>query len=624
MGSPQSRLQITGSAPDLSNPKMNEFGEPVDFPVTKITDLRRPDATERALNNMDYSTDPGATEDSVQTRRNKFSAGSNYTLDDNGNLVKRGGGSGFRTRARGQRPGRQPQSEYETLQKGMGLPDLRRSADKIVNTELSDRNVPTELERLRADRKQFMDNLNQSYRSQAGGNDTMYDASDPSQTLMPAPRAPGVDESMRGRFQSRSERDRGVMQPGGMSRFPDSGDDGYRFAGRGATPGVRFDATTYRDRDDQINILTKRAEDHEKVAAADGIEYLEGGGTRYVETDPSSPNFGRAKVVMPEREQTSERRNDLIRRAAARRDGSVYESSDGTVVDFGRLNRNRDAFQKRQQERKDAARDIRTRRAQLMNYGRTGGATIAPGGGIAGPMTVGTQYRFGPNMSLNQATRMAQREADAEARINEATERAQRAQAIETYKELAPINPQAARQFAADNNLGAGFQTRTDQEIANIMDRRKAYGQMSAEEQRSLFETVGSLPELERRRVLAELGVTPEDLRRHLEDNPSAGTVYPWLVKMLPDLAEGAASLTVPGMVMGGTGLLFKGGQLLEDLGVLPAGTMPEENPMNAPMQRFLQPVREGARRAQGILQEDLDEAQEEDDRLRRRFSQQR
>ena len=254
--------------------------------------------------------------------------------------------------------------------------------------------------------------------------------------LMPAaptrvPVAPGVNEELLSRLPSRSERDRATMQPGGMGFTEPVEDDGYRFKGSGATPGVRFDAGMFRDRQDQINFLDKRVADHMAKAGEDGVITTPSGSTITIDSDRSSPTYGRKKVTGSEVKLSSDRRNDMIRYKQARKDGSVYESSEGKVVDFGVLNKNREAYQKRKQEREDNARELRTRRAQLMNYGRTGGVTVAPGGGIAGPMTVGTQATFGPNMSLNQATLMAQRQLDQEERASDALRRVDQQQAIQ-------------------------------------------------------------------------------------------------------------------------------------------------------------------------------------------------
>lgn len=59
--------------------------------------------------------------------------------------------------------------------------------------------------------------LQQRYEAQAGGNNTLYDSSDPAQMLMPAPRSPGVDEEalakLKGKYQP-NQRSRSIMSEG--------------------------------------------------------------------------------------------------------------------------------------------------------------------------------------------------------------------------------------------------------------------------------------------------------------------------------------------------------------------------------------------------------------------------
>lgn len=226
MGSPASRLQFTGSAPGLSNPRMNEFGEPIDFPVTEITDLRRPpmDATEQAMGSMDYTTDPLTVQNSPVNARSKFSADSTHMLDDSGKLVRRGGGERHSTRARGQRPGAEPKSAYEAYKAGTGLPELEAHVEMMENTPLQisqeDRQKAAQMKKDRAEPSSFLrpgGGLTDLYKGQAGGNDTMYDSSDPAQMLMPAPRSPGVDEDSLAKLKSEyqpNHRSRSVMSEG--------------------------------------------------------------------------------------------------------------------------------------------------------------------------------------------------------------------------------------------------------------------------------------------------------------------------------------------------------------------------------------------------------------------------
>ena len=227
------------------------------------------------------------------------------------------------------------------------------------------------------------------------------------------PQRPGVDEELLKRLPSRSERDRAMMQPGAMGFTEPVEDDGYAFKGSGATPGTRFDAGMFRNRQDQIDFLDKRVADHMAQADESGVVTSKYGAKTTIDSDPSSPTYGRKTVTGTKaRERTSEELAETQARKAARASGSVYTDSDGNVTDYGQLNKNREAYREREAARKERARELRTRRAQLMNYGRTGGAIVNPSGGIAGPMHVGFQPRFGPNMSLNQATLMAQRQLD--------------------------------------------------------------------------------------------------------------------------------------------------------------------------------------------------------------------
>jgi len=226
MGSPASRLQPTGVAPGSSAPRMNEFGEPIDFPVTGIVDLRRPpmDATEQAMGSMDYTTDPLTVQNSPVNARSKFSADSTHMIDDSGKLVRRGGGARHPTRARGQRPGVEPKSAYEAYKAGTGLPELEAHVEMMENTPLQisqeDRQRAAQMKRDRAETSSFLrpgGGLTDLYEGQAGGNDTMYDSSDPSQMLMPAPRSPGVDEDSLAKLKSKyqpNHRSRSVMSEG--------------------------------------------------------------------------------------------------------------------------------------------------------------------------------------------------------------------------------------------------------------------------------------------------------------------------------------------------------------------------------------------------------------------------
>lgn len=279
------------------------------------------------------------------------------------------------------------------------------------------------------------------------------------------PVAPGVNEELLSRLPSRSERDRSTMQPGGMGFTEPVEGDGYTFKGSGATPGTRFDAGMFRNRQDQIDFLDKKVADHMAQADEKGVVTTPSGATRTIDSDPSSPTYGKMKITnsggamygpsVPEEVRAliddndgdasilyTENGRDARKalnaarepRRKARLAGEVYiDPATGAVSDYGRFNEAREA----RQERKDAARELRMRRAQLMNYGRTGGVTVAPGGGIGGPMTVGTQATFGPNMSLNQATRMAQSQLDQEERASDALRRVDQQQAIQNRLQAA-------------------------------------------------------------------------------------------------------------------------------------------------------------------------------------------
>lgn len=254
------------------------------------------------------------------------------------------------------------------------------------------------------------------------------------------PMSPGVNESFVSGLPSRSERNRSSMQPSGMG----SGDT--------------FDAMAAREREARLAPQRALAQ-REDVTAEDNEGF-----TRTVDRDPNSPTFGQAKVVgdpmfgptVPSsvrdfvegggnlnsqegrgyRKLLNESREP---RRKARLAGEVYtDPTTGAVSDYGKFNEYRKRLAEGPTlENMSDQRKLRMRRAQLMNYGRTGGVTVAPGGGIAGPMTVGTQATFGPNMSLNQATRMAQGQLDQESRLRQAEQRKQDAERTETLKSLA-------------------------------------------------------------------------------------------------------------------------------------------------------------------------------------------
>lgn len=278
------------------------------------------------------------------------------------------------------------------------------------------------------------------------------------------PQRPQVDEGLLARLPSRSDRDRATMQPGGM--------------GDGGT----FDAMAAREREARLAPQRALAQ-REDVTEEDNLGF-----TRTVDRDPNSPTFGQAKVVgetmygpsvpgevraliddndgdasilYTENGRDARKALNAARepRRKARLAGEVYtDPATGAVSDYGRFNEAREA----RQERKDDARELRMRRAQLMNYGRTGGVTVAPGGGIAGPMTVGTQATFGPNMSLNQATRMAQGQLDQEDLLQEAMKRADDKERMTGLKDLAVSGDrQAAAAYRREFGIGEDNPART-------------------------------------------------------------------------------------------------------------------------------------------------------------------
>ena len=528
MGSPESRLHLEGTAPGLSKPKMNAFGEPVDFPVAGITDLRRPpmDATEQAMGSMDYATDPLTVQNSPVNARSKFPADGKHMLDDSGKLVKRGGGPNHSTRARGQRPGAEPKSAYEAYKAGTGLPDLEAHVEMMENTPLQisqeDRQRQAQMNRDGAAASDFLrpgGGLTKLYEGQAGGNNTMYDSSDPAQMLMPAPRSPGVDEDLQSRLRSRSDQSRSTMQPGGMGFTGPVEDDGYAFKGSGATPGVRFDAGMFRNRQDQISFLDDKVARHMAQADESGVVTTPSGATRTIDSDPSSPAYGKISVTgAKQAPRTSAQKLESAARRSARATGSVYTDDDGKITDYGQLNKNRDAFRERQAERKEQARELRMRRAQLRNYGSTGGRT------------------FGPNMSLNQATRMAQGQLDQENRFRDAQERQdemiadqQRRQDVSTYIETAQQDPALARQFANQAGL-EGFQGKTTAETAQEMENRSAMRANLSEDPQSI------------------LDIEADIMAQHPND-PAAQEEMRSRLGITPDMLQSAMRRTQPGLL---------------------------------------------------------------------------
>ena len=375
--------------------------------------------------------------------------------------------------------------------------------------------------------------LTKLYERQEGGNSGMIDSSDPIDMLMPAPRRPSLGETEfmmedygLGQGPTRSEKSRSTMQPGSMGFNQPVEDDGYAFKGSGATPGVRFDAGMFRNRQDQIDFLDKKVADHMAEADENGVVTTPSGATRTIDSDPSSPTYGKMSVTgAKQAPRTSAQKAESAARRSARQTGSVYTDDDGKITDYGMLNRNRDAFRERQAERKDRARELRTRRAQLRNYGSTGGVIVAPGGGIGGPLTVGMQRTFGPNMSLNQATAMAQGQLDRESRYRDAQERQdkmiadkQRRQDVSTYIETAKEDPALARQFAKQVGL-EGFQGKTTAETAQEMENRSAMRTQLSEDPQSILDIEADITAQHPNDPAAQeemrlrLGITPDMLQ---------------------------------------------------------------------------------------------------------------
>jgi len=279
------------------------------------------------------------------------------------------------------------------------------------------------------------------------------------------PMSPGVNESFISGLPSRSERNRSSMQPSGM--------------GDGST----FDAMAAREREARLAPQRALAQ-REDVTEEDNLGF-----TRTVDRDPNSPTFGQAKVVggtmygpsVPESVRSliddndgdasilyTENGRDARKalnaarepRRKARLAGEIYtDPATGAVSDYGTFNEAREA----RQERKDAARELRTRAAQLQNYGRTGGVMVDPSGGIAGPMHVGNQATFGPNMSRNQAIRMAQGEVDREDLLQEAMKRADDKDRMQGLKDLAVSGDrQAAAAYRREFGIGEDNPIRTE------------------------------------------------------------------------------------------------------------------------------------------------------------------
>lgn len=100
--------------------------------------------------------------------------------------------------------------------------------------------------------------------------------------------------------------------------------------------------------------------------------------TRRVDRNPDSPTYGKAFVsgLYP---QVGDTLNSAEARREARQSGGVFESPDGAITDYGKLN----ARNERRAEESQAARELRTRTAQVQGMNprlsRAGAAGVAAG-----------------------------------------------------------------------------------------------------------------------------------------------------------------------------------------------------------------------------------------------------
>lgn len=211
-------------------------------------------------------------------------------------------------RRRGQRPGVTPESESDVLSR---MARTRTAPVRDAVKAIEDRGLvrsPEDVTKQRemneaADaRHQYMKfggGMTQDLMAQPGGSDSLRGSSN-NMPVGSRPTIAGNAEKMEGyglgQGPGYADRDRSAMQQGGMPDFGPVEDDGYRFPGRGATPGVRFDATRFRNRQEQIDSLNKRVAEHNAIADEDGV--VSGRwGTRTMDTNPRSPTYGDVKVV---------------------------------------------------------------------------------------------------------------------------------------------------------------------------------------------------------------------------------------------------------------------------------------------------------------------------------------
>ena len=267
---------------------------------------------------------------------------------------------------------------------------------------------------------------------------------------MATPQRPQVDESLLIRLPNRSERDRSSMQPGGM------GD------------GSAFDRLRQRDADRVSAANARPMASTQNEVESDSFQHHYGPD---VTSDVKAfVNTGRELNSAAGRDYRKQLNQgldgNLAARKAARLSGETYtDPHTGEMTDYGKFNEYRERLAEGPTlENMSDQRKMRMRRAQLMNYGRTGGVTVAPGGGIAGPMSVGTQATFGPNMSLNQATRMAQGQLDQESRLRQAEQRKQDAERTKTLRLMAE---QGDSQAADALRKQVGLNVNPDKEVIN-------------------------------------------------------------------------------------------------------------------------------------------------------------
>ena len=442
--------------------------------------------------------------------------------------------------------------------------------------------------------------LTKLYERQEGGNSSMLDSSNPVGMLMPAPRRPSLAEAGfrmedygLGQGPTRSETSRSAMQPGGM------GD------------GSAFDRLRQRDADRVSAANARPMASTQNEVDSDSFQHHYGPD---VTSDVKAfVNTGRELNSAAGRDYRKQLNQgldgNLAARKAARLSGETYtDPHTGEVTDYGKFNEYRERLAEGPTlENMSDQRKLRMRRAQLRNYGSTGGVTVAPGGGIGGPLTVGMQRTFGPNMSLNQATRMAQGQLDQENRLRDAQERQdkmiadqQRRQDVSTYIETAQQDPALARQFAEQVGL-EGFAGKTSAEVAQEMENKSAMRVQLSENPQSILDIARDVREQ-----------FPSDPERQQEELAKLG--------ISPDMVSSAMERTKPGFLDRATGVgksILAAGARVIGQGIDGAS----ENPVvtTAIPGMALLPSGAGAALGGGASQYILEPDQDEQDRLRAR-----